>query len=128
LLLLQQSRRALIKLNLISSSARAFPSALNPATGAGGPNRTNEYYTAVTTFKPSWLEVVPLGRASIEHAFVQSEVRTKLLVAYGARVAAFEATNGANSPETALAALATIKSVTYVYAKCPWSLSSVCSQ
>jgi hypothetical protein len=62
------------------------------------PNLTGGYYTAVTTFKPSWLEVVQLGRASIEHAFVQSEVRTKLLVAYGARVAAFEAAYDSDSP------------------------------
>ena len=98
LLLVQQSRRALIKLNLISSSARAFPSALTPATGAGGPNRTNEYYTAVTTFKPSWLEVVQLGRASLKHAFAQPEVETKLLDADVARVAAFEAAYDSDSP------------------------------
>jgi hypothetical protein len=62
------------------------------------PNRTNEYYTAVTTFNHAWPEVVQLGRASIEHAFAQPEVETKLLDADVARVAAFEAAYDSDSP------------------------------
>jgi hypothetical protein len=62
------------------------------------PNRTNEYYTAVTTFNHAWPEVVQLGRASIEHAFAQPEVETKLLDADVARVAAFEAAYDSESP------------------------------
>ncbi|MBL9202653.1 MAG: hypothetical protein JNL39_19225, partial [Opitutaceae bacterium] len=72
----------------------------------------------------TWDEVVQLGRASLEHAFVQPEVKQKLLAAYAARVAAFERKYGADSPSVAdaLAKLATVKPVTYGYAKQTWGL------
>jgi len=141
LLLLQQSRRALIEVNLISNrlleyvpdlALHPFPEFLRTGIpvclntddrGMWDTNLTDEYYTAVTTFNLSWPEVVQLGRDSLEHAFVQPEVKTKLLDAYAARVAAFEAAYDSGSPETALAALATIKPVTYGYAKRTWGLS-----
>jgi hypothetical protein len=62
------------------------------------PNRTNEFYAAVTTFNHAWPEVVQLGRASLKHAFAQPEVETKLLDADVARVAAFEAAYDSDSP------------------------------
>ncbi len=64
-----------------------------------------------------------LGRASLEHAFVPLEAKTELLAASAARVAAFAAAYGSGSPETALAALATIKPVTCGHAKGTWRLS-----
>ncbi len=88
-----------------------------------GHQPTNEYYAAVTTFNLSWPELVLLSRASLEHACVPPEVKTELLAASAARVAAFAAAYGSGSPETALAALATIKPVTCGHAKGTWRLS-----
>lgn len=143
LLLLQQSRHALIEVNLISNrlleyvpdlTQHPFPEFLRTGIpvclntddrGMWNTNLTDEYYTAVTTFNLSWAEVVQLGRASLEHAFVQPDVKAKLIAAYAARVAAFESTYGAGTPESALAALAAVKPVTYGYAKRTWGLSFV---
>ncbi len=140
LLLLQQSRRVLIEVNLISNrlleytpdlALHPFPEFLRTGIpvclntddrGMWDTNLTDEYYTAVTTFNLSWPEIVQLGRASLEHAFVQPEVKAKLLAAYATRVAAFEATYGAGTPETALAALTAVKPVTYGYAQRTWGL------
>lgn len=140
LLLLQQSRRALIEVNLISNrlleytpdlTQHPFPEFLRTGIpvclntddrGMWDTNLTDEYYTAVTTFNLSWSEIVQLGRASLEHAFVQPDVKVKLLSTYAARIAAFEAAYGAGTPESALASLATLKPVTYGYAKRTWGL------
>jgi adenosine deaminase CECR1 len=141
LLLLQQSRRALIEVNLISNrlleytpdlTQHPFPEFLRTGIpvclntddrGMWDTNLTDEYYTAVTTFNLSWPEILQLGRASLEHAFVQPDVKAKLLAAYAARIAAFEAAYAAGSPESALASLATVKPVTYGYAKRTWGLN-----
>jgi adenosine deaminase CECR1 len=53
-------------------------------------NMTDEYYTAVKTFSLTWAETVQLGRASLDHSFVQPEVKAKLRADYDAAVAAFE--------------------------------------
>ena len=93
--------------------------------GMWDSNMTDEYFTAVTTFHLSWTEIVEIGRNSLAWAFAQPEVKTKLLADYDARVAAFEKKYGpAGSPTLAdaLAQLATVKPVTYGYAKRTWGL------
>ena len=142
LLLLQQHRRVLVEINLISNrlleytpdlTQHPFPEYLRTGVpvclntddrGMWDSNITDEYFTAVTTFRLSWPEVVQLGRNSLVHAFVQPDVKAKLLAAFEARVAAFEKKYGADSPTVrdALAKLAAVKPVTYGYAKRTWGL------
>jgi adenosine deaminase CECR1 len=140
LLLLQQSRRVLVEVNLISNrlleytpdlARHPFPEYLRTGVpvclntddrGMWDSNLTDEYYTAVTTFHLSWSELVALGRASLEHAFVQPEVKAHLLADYAARIAAFETAYGAASVDSALAALAGAKPVSYGYAQRTWGL------
>lgn len=138
MLLLQQSRRALIEINLISNrlleytpdlSAHPFPEYLRTGIpvclntddrGMWDSNLTDEYYSAVTTFNLSWEEIVALGRASLEFAFVQPDVKRQLLAAYDARVAAFERRYGDGRIDEALARLAAVKPVAYGYARRTW--------
>jgi adenosine deaminase CECR1 len=51
---------------------------------------TDEYYTAVTEFNLSWEEIIRLGINSLEHAFVQPEIKAKLLAEYQADIERFE--------------------------------------
>jgi len=140
LLLLQQTRRTLIEVNLISNrlleyvpdlGKHPFPELLRTGVpvclntddrGMWDSNITDEYYTAVTLFRLSWEEVVALGRNSLAHAFVQPDVKARLLADYDARVAAFEARYGAGAVADALARLAEVKPVAYGYAKRNWDL------
>ncbi len=140
LLLLQQSRRALIEVNLISNrlleyvpdlAQHPFPELLRTGVpvclntddrGMWDSNMTDEYYTAVTTFRLTWDEVVALGRNSLVHAFVQPEVKERLLAAYDARLAAFEANYGAGTTDEAIARLAAVQPVAYGYARRTWGL------
>jgi adenosine deaminase CECR1 len=140
LLLLQQGRRALIEINLISNrlleytpdlSRHPFPEYLRTGVpvclntddrGMWDSNLTDEYYTAVTTFHLSWREIVQIGHDSLAYSFAQPEVKAKLLADYDARIAAFEKKYGADaaSVDAALAQLATVKPVTYGYAQRTW--------
>ncbi len=138
LLLLQQSRRVLVEINLISNrlleyvpdlTRHPFPEYLRTGVpvclntddrGMWDSNLTDEYYTAVTTFRLSWDELVALGRNSLTYAFAQSDVKTRLLADYEARIAAFEAKYAAGSATDALAKLRDVKPVTYGYAKRTW--------
>jgi adenosine deaminase CECR1 len=140
LLLLQQSRRTLIEVNLISNrlleyvpdlSVHHFPELLRTGVpvclntddrGMWDSNMTDEYFTAVTLFNLSWPEVVALGRNSLAYAFVEEPVKSRLLAAYAERVAAFEARYGAGSLDQALARLAAVRPVTYGYAQRTWGL------
>jgi adenosine deaminase CECR1 len=142
LLLLQQSRRVLIEVNLISNrlleytpdlAKHPFPEYLRTGVpvclntddrGMWDSNLTDEYFTAVKTFNLSWSEIMELGRNSLSHSFVQPDVKTKLLADYEARMAAFEKKYGADAatPTDALAKLAAVKPVTYGYAKRTWDL------
>lgn len=135
LLLLQQSRRVLVEINLISNRLleytpdlmrHPFPEYLRTGVpvclntddrGIWDSNLTDEYYTAVTTFNLSWNEVVQLGRNSLRHAFVQSDVKKRLLADYDRAVAEFE-TNFL--PADSLTQLAAIRPVTYGYAARTW--------
>ncbi len=136
LLLLQQSRRVLVEINLISNrlleytpdlAKHPFPEYLRTGVpvclntddrGMWDSNLTDEYYTAVTNFNLSWDELIAMGRNSITYSFAQPEVKAKLLADYDAAVAAFEAKYADN-----LAALKAVKPVTYGYAKRTWDLA-----
>ncbi len=137
LLLLQQSRRVLVEINLISNrlleytpdlAQHPFPEYLRTGVpvclntddrGMWDSNLTDEYYTAVTTFNLSWDEVVQLGRNSLAFSFAQPEVKAKLLADYERDVAAFEARfAGPGLP----AALKDVHPVAYGYAKRTWGL------
>jgi adenosine deaminase CECR1 len=135
LLLLQQTRRVLVEINLISNrlleytpdlSKHPFPEYLRTGIpvclntddrGIWDSNLTDEYYTAVTAYHLSWDELVQLGRDSLRFAFVQPEVKAKLLADYDQAVAAF-ATRFA--PADSLARLAAVKPVAYGYARRTW--------
>ena len=146
LVLLQRSRDVLVEINLISNrlleytpdlAKHPFPEYLRTGVpvclntddrGMWDSNLTDEYYTAVTTFNLSWSEIVQLGRASLAHAYVQSDVKAWLLAEYETRVATFERKYGAGETGTAsvadaLAKLATVRPVTYGYAKRTWGLA-----
>lgn len=135
LLLLQQTRRVLIEINLISNrlleytpdlTKHPFPELLRTGVpvclntddrGMWDSNLTDEYYTAVTTYNLSWDEIVQLGRNSLTYSFAQPEVKAKLLADYDRAVAAFEAKF---APSDSLKFLADVKPVTYGYAKRNW--------
>jgi adenosine deaminase CECR1 len=138
LLLLQQTRRVLVEVNLISNrllgyvpdlSAHPFPEYLRTGIpvclntddrGMWDSNLTDEYYTAVTLFHLSWDEILRMGRDSISHSFVQPEVRERLLSEFDRRIADFEGRYGAVPLDRALGALASVKPVAYGYARRTW--------
>jgi len=138
LLLLQQTRRVLVEINLISNRlleytpdlrTHPFPEYLRTGVpvclntddrGMWDSNMTDEYYTAVTTFNLSWDELVQLGRNSLAYAFVQPDVKAKLLADYERAVAEFETKY---LPPDSLAQLASVKPVTYGYAQRTWGFS-----
>lgn len=135
LLLLAQTRRVLVEVDLISNrlleytpdlAKHPFPEYLRIGVpvclntddpGMWDSNLTDEYYTAVTNYNLSWDELVMLGRNSLAYSFVQPDVKAKLLADYDRRVAAFEEKF---APADSLAQLATVKPVTYGYAKRTW--------
>ncbi len=138
LLLLQQTRRVLVEINLISNRLleyttdlrqHPFPELLRTGVpvclntddrGMWDSNMTDEYYTAVSTYNLSWDELVQLGRNSLFYSFVQPGVKAKLLADYEQAVAAFEAKY---QPADSLAQLASVKPVAYGYAKRTWGFS-----
>ncbi len=138
LLLLQQSRRVLVEINLISNrlleytpdlATNPFPEYLRTGIpvclntddrGMWDSNLTDEYYTAVTNYNLSWDELITMGRNSLTFSFAQPEVKAKLLADYEQRVAIFEKQFARDSLETTLQA---IKPVSYGYAKRTWNLS-----
>jgi len=138
LLLLQQTRRVLIEVNLISNhmlgyvpdlANHPFPEYLRTGVpvclntddrGMWDSDLTDEYYTAVTLYHLSWAEIVGMGRDSIDHAFVQSDVKATLRAGYDGRIAAFEAKYLAGTPEAAVEALSSVRPVAYGYAKRTW--------
>ncbi|MBI2515358.1 MAG: adenosine deaminase [Opitutae bacterium] len=135
LLLLQNSKRVLVEINLISNrlleytpdlTKHPFPEYLRTGVpvclntddrGMWDSNMTDEYYTAVTTFNLSWDELVELGRNSLAYSFVQPDVKARLLADYERDVAAFEAKYLADD---SLKQLGSVKPVTYGYAKRTW--------
>jgi adenosine deaminase CECR1 len=138
LLLLQQTRRVLIEVNLISNrllgyvpdlSKHPFPEYLRTGVpvclntddrGMWDSNLTDEYYTAVTLFHLSWGEITAMGRDSLEHGFVQPDVKAKLLADYERRTRDFEARYGDPALDQAIVSLAAVKPVAYGYARRNW--------
>ncbi|WP_442887158.1 adenosine deaminase family protein [Congregicoccus parvus] len=140
LLMLQLGGRVLIEINLISNRlleyvpdlrSHPFPEFLRTGVpvclntddrGMWGSNMTDEYLTAVTLFGLDWSELVALGRASLEHAFVDSSTKRLLLSEYEADIAKFEQRFGAGSVADALASLDAVRPVAYGYARRTWGL------
>jgi adenosine deaminase CECR1 len=135
LLLLQQTRRVLVEINLISNrlleytpdlTKHPFPEYLRTGIpvclntddrGMWDSNLTDEYYTAVTTFNLSWDEMVQLGRNSLAFSFAPPPVKAKLLADFERDIAAFEAKY---VPANSLSQLASVKPVAYGYAQRTW--------
>ncbi|MFZ5494852.1 MAG: adenosine deaminase family protein [Verrucomicrobiota bacterium] len=135
LLLLQQSRRVLVEINLISNrlleytpdlTAHPFPEYLRTGIpvclctddrGMWDSNLTDEYYTAVTTYNLSWEEIVQLGRNSLVHSFAPPGVKAALLADYEKALAAFEARFATGDLTGALSG---VRPVAYGYAKRTW--------
>jgi adenosine deaminase CECR1 len=140
LLLLQQTRRVLVEVNLISNrllgyvpdlTLHPFPEYLRTGVpvclntddrGMWDSNLTDEYYTAVTLFHLSWAEILQMGRDSLLHSFAQPEVKAGLLARFDRDIGAFEARYGSGTADAALASLALVKPVTYGYARRTWGL------
>jgi adenosine deaminase CECR1 len=138
LLLLQQTRRVLVEINLISNRLLGYvpdlsnhpfaeylrtgvPVCLNTDDrGMWDSNLTDEYYTAVTLYHLSWEEILRMGRDSLAHSFVQPDVKAGLLSDFDRRIAAFEARYGAVTLDGALGSLASVKPVSYGYAGRNW--------
>lgn len=136
-MLLMRDRRALVEINLISNhllehfpdlTKHPFPEYLRTGIpvclntddrGSWDSNMTDEYFTAVTTFNLSWDEIVQLGRNSLEWSFAEDSLKQKMLRAYDADVAAFEARY--NRPDWK-AALANVKPVGSGYGERTWRL------
>ena len=135
--LLQQTRRVLVEINLISNrlleytpdlAQHPFPEYLRTGVpvclntddrGMWDSNLTDEYYTAVITYHLSWAEVVELGRNSLTYSFAQPELKARLLADYDRAVRAFEAKYGEGDWR---APLAGVHPVTYGYAQRTWGL------
>ena len=135
LLLLQQSRRVLVEINLISNrllgyvpdlSRHPFPEYLRTGVpvclntddrGMWDSNMTDEYYTAVTLFHLSWAEILQMGRDSLSHSFAQPAEKERLLAGYERRIADFESRYASAQLG---AALGSVRPVTYGYAKRTW--------
>ncbi len=141
LLLLQQTRHVLVEVNLISNQLleytpdvdkHPFPEYLRTGVpvclntddrGIWDSNLTDEYYTAVTHFHLSWDELIELGHNSITYSFAEPALKAKLLKDFDTRMAAFCQGYGTGSLDDALAHLASVKPVTYTYAKRTWNLA-----
>jgi adenosine deaminase CECR1 len=141
LLLLQQSRRVLVEVNLISNrmlgyvpdlTQHPFPEYLRTGVpvclntddrGMWDSNMTDEYMTAVTLFHLSWQEILAMGRDSIERSFAQPAVKAQLRERYDRAIEQFESRYGAGSVDDALRALGEVKPVSYGYARRTWGLS-----
>jgi adenosine deaminase CECR1 len=138
LLLLQQTRRVLVEINLISNrlleytpdlNKHPFPEYLRTGIpvclntddrGMWDSNLTDEYHTAVTTFNLSWDEMVQLGRNSLAFSFAPPDVKAKLLADYERDIAAFETKY---QPANSLERLTSVKPVAYGYAQRTWGFS-----
>ena len=141
LLLLQMSDRVLIEINLISNQLleyvldikkHPFPELLRTGVpvclntddrGMWDSNLTDEYYTAMVNFNLSWPELIQLARYSLQHAFVEAPMKTKLLANYEKRIKEFEKKYAEKSIESALNSLEEVEPVTYGYAGSKWGLS-----
>ncbi|HEY4300909.1 MAG TPA: hypothetical protein VGM73_08555 [Candidatus Didemnitutus sp.] len=138
LLLLQQTRRVLIEINLISNRLleyvpdlrrHPFPEYLRTGIpvclntddrGMWDSNLTDEYYTAVTTFDLNWDEIEELGHNSLAFSFAQPDVKARLLDDYERAMKAFAERF---SPTDSLRLLKDVRPVTYGYGRRNWHFS-----
>jgi adenosine deaminase CECR1 len=108
MMLLMRHGHYLVEINLISNlkleyvsdySEHPFPEYLRTGIpvalstddrGMWDSNLTDEYFVAVKEYNLSWDELVKLGRNSIEHAFIQTPIKEKLLEDYEKRVEKFK--------------------------------------
>ncbi len=107
-LVLMRNSQYLIEINLLSNALLGYvpslashpfseylrlgvPVCLNTDDRtAWDSNLTDEYYAALTNFNLTWEEVVELGKNSLEHSFVESNTRAKLLKEYHTAISHFE--------------------------------------
>jgi adenosine deaminase CECR1 len=107
-MLLMRNNRYLVEVNLISNhvleyvpdlTQHPFPEYLRTGIpvclntddrGSWDSNMTDEYYTAVTTFRLTWPEIVQIGRDSLKYAFAEAPLKQRLLRDYDAALANFE--------------------------------------
>lgn len=107
-MLLLRGMRALVEINLVSNRVleyfpnldeHPFPEYLRTGIavclntddqGVWDSNMTDEYFEAVRRFRLSWDEIRRIGRASLEHAFVDDETKARLLAGYDASLSDFE--------------------------------------
>ena len=59
-------------------------------SGVWDSNLTDEYYTAITTFKLTWNEVVQLGRNSLKYSFLDPVNKARVLTEFERRIQEFE--------------------------------------
>lgn len=141
LLLLQQGRRTLIEINLISNqllgyvdtlAEHPFPELLRTGVpvclntddrGMWDSNLTDEYFTAVTAFNLSWAELTQLGRNSLTYSFADPDTKARLLADYERDLTAFAARFGAGTVADALAETDLVDAVSYSYAARTWGLA-----
>ena len=136
-MLLMRDRKALVEINLVSNrvleyfpdlTKHPFPEYLRTGIpvclntddrGSWDSNMTDEYYTAVTTFRLTWAEIVEMGKNSLEFAFADDALKQKMLRAYSGDVAAFENKYSQADWKTKLAA---VKPVSSGYSGRTWGL------
>jgi adenosine deaminase CECR1 len=140
LVLMQQTRRVLVEINLISNrllgyvpdlTKHPFPEYLRTGIpvclntddrGMWDSNMTDEYYTAVTLFHLTWSEIRAMGLDSLGHSFAQPRTRERLRGDFEAKLADFESRYGKGTLDEALGALGSVRPVTYGYARRTWGL------
>ena len=107
-MLLMRHGPYLVEINLISNlllgyvndySEHPFPEYLRTGIpvalssddrGMWESTMTDEFYVAATEFNLSWEEIKMLTRNSLEHAFVDDEIKERLLAEYNKRIVRFE--------------------------------------
>ncbi len=130
-LLLMRDREWLVEINLISNRLLEYTPDLNQHPfpeylrlgipvclntddrGWWHSTMTDEYYEAVTRFNLTWAEIRQIGRASIEHSFMEPEAKTRVLRAHEAALDVFEKWLGSGDWR---AAVANVKPVAFGYA------------
>lgn len=130
-LLLMRTRNWLVEINLISNhlleytpdlAVHPFPEYLRLGIpvclntddrGWWHSTMTDEYYVAVTRYRLSWSEIRQIGRASIEHAFLDAATKARVLQSHETALDAFEERFGRGDWRSGLEG---VKPVTFGYA------------
>lgn len=112
MLLMRSTKRFLVEINLVSNqlleytpdlATHPFPEYLRLGIpvclntddpGSWDSNITDEYFVAVTQFNLTWAEIVEMGQNSLQHAFVEEPVKSRLLAGYQDALRKFEAGYG----------------------------------